>query len=139
MLEAMNTIHYDKVVHAAQIISGYDSTSKTFKAPSLAMHLRTILLAAALAAKTLLLKKSPVLPVTDYDTKLKDVKQFKLLVDERWNFDMSSLALKDINQKHGKKGQSLPVTSDVIKFRDYAVSVAEQSMETLTTVHVSQK
>lgn len=28
MLEAMNTKHYDKVVHAAQIISGYDTTNK---------------------------------------------------------------------------------------------------------------
>ncbi|CAH0563123.1 unnamed protein product [Brassicogethes aeneus] len=122
MLEAMNTKHYDKVVHAAHIISGYDPTSKTFKAPSLAMHLKTILLAASLAAKTLLLKQNPVLPVLDYTEALKPVKQFRLLVDERWKFDMGSLALKDLNEKHGKQIQKLPITSDVIKFREYAVT-----------------
>ncbi|KAJ8964759.1 hypothetical protein NQ314_004650 [Rhamnusium bicolor] len=59
MLQAMNTKHFDKVVHAAQIISGYDATSKTFQAPSLALHMKTILLAACLAAKTILLKQEP--------------------------------------------------------------------------------
>ncbi|XP_074039978.1 uncharacterized protein isoform X2 [Leptinotarsa decemlineata] len=131
LLEAMNTKHYDKVVHAAQIISGYDVTSKTFQSPSLAMHLRTILLLACLAAKTLLLKQDPVLPVTNYTEALKNVKNFRLLIDERWKFDMSSLALKDLNEKHGKKTHSLPITSDVIKFREYVVNIAEQSVDVL--------
>ncbi|CAG9814234.1 unnamed protein product [Phaedon cochleariae] len=131
LLEVMNTKHYDKVVHAAQIISGYDETAKTFQSPSLAMHMKTILLFACLAAKTLLLKQDPVLPVTDYTEALKNVKNFRLLVDERWKFDMSSLALKDLNEKHGKKPQTLPITSDVIKFREYVVSTAEQSIDLL--------
>ncbi|KAG5870381.1 hypothetical protein JTB14_016148 [Gonioctena quinquepunctata] len=103
LLDAMKTIHYEKVVHATQIISGYDVTLKTFQSPSLAMHLRTILLSACLAAKTLLLKNDPVLPVTDYTEALKNVKNFGLLVDERWKFDMSGLALRDLNEKYGKK------------------------------------
>ncbi|KAG5863208.1 hypothetical protein JTB14_038451 [Gonioctena quinquepunctata] len=131
LLDAMKTIHYEKVVHAAQIISGYDVTLKTFQSPSLAMHLRTILLSACLAAKTLLLKNDPVLPVTDYTEALKNVKNFRLLVDERWKFDMSSLALKDLNEKYGKKTHSLPITSDVIKFREYAVNIAEKSVDVL--------
>lgn len=131
MLEAMNSKHYDKVVHAAQIICGYDANSKTFKAPSLAMHLKTILLSACLAAKTLLLKQDPVLPVVNYSETLKAVKTFRLLVDERWKFEMGSLAHKDLNEKHGKKMQNLPITSDIMKFRDYAVKIAEQSMSIL--------
>ncbi|KAG5863590.1 hypothetical protein JTB14_029202 [Gonioctena quinquepunctata] len=131
LLDAMKTIHYEKVVHAAQIISGYDVTLKTFQSPSLAMHIRTILLSACLAAKTLLLKNDPVLPVTDYTEALKNVKNFGLLVDERWKFDMSSLALKDLNEKYGKKTHSLPITSEVIKFREYAVNIAEKSVDVL--------
>lgn len=131
MLEALHYKNYDKVVHAAQIICGYDSTSMTFKAPSLAMHLRTILLSACLAAKTLLLKQVPVLPVTDYTEALKTVKHFRLLVEERWKYDMGSLAHKDLNEKQGKKIQNLPITSDIMKFRQYAVNIAEKSMTML--------
>lgn len=133
LLEALTPEHYDKVVHAAHIISGYDCTTKTFKAPSLAMHLKTILLGACLAAKTLLLKRNPVLPVTDHMQTLKDLKSFRLLVDERWKFDMGSLALKDLDEKRGKKTQALPITSDVIKFREHAVSIADQSVQRLKT------
>ncbi|KAK5647985.1 hypothetical protein RI129_002877 [Pyrocoelia pectoralis] len=131
LLEAINTKHYEKVVHAAQIISGYDNTLKTFKAPSLALHLKGILLGACLAAKTLLLKQDPILPVVDYNESLKIVKQFRSLVDERWKFDMASLALKDLNEKQGKTYQTLPITSDVIKFRKYAVEVAEENLNIL--------
>lgn len=131
MLEALKTEHYGKVVHAARIIAGYDETTKTFKAPSLAMHMKTILLGACLAAKTLLSFRDPILPVSDYTQSLKIIKNFRSLVDERWKFDVGSLALKDLNEKHGSKPQSLPVTSDVIKFREYAVRNAEQSMNKL--------
>ncbi|KAJ8958072.1 hypothetical protein NQ314_006467, partial [Rhamnusium bicolor] len=131
MLQAMNTKHFDKVVHAAQIISGYDATSKTFQAPSLALHMKTILLTACLAAKTILLKQEPILPVGDYKKALKNVKEFRMLIDERWKFDMGSLVLKDIHEKQGAKPRTLPITSDVIKFRQYAVNIAEQSMVVL--------
>ncbi|XP_031334400.1 uncharacterized protein LOC116164372 [Photinus pyralis] len=53
------------------------------------------------------------------------------LVNERWKFDMGSLALKDLNEKHSSKPKTLPITSDIIKFRDYTTSVADQSMAVL--------
>lgn len=97
------------------------------------MHMKTILLGACLAAKTLLSFRDPILPITDYAKSLKSVKNFRALVDERWKFDMGSLALKDLNEKHGNKPQSLPITSDVIKFRQYAIRLAEESMQILQT------
>lgn len=59
MIETINTEHYDKVLHAVQIIAGYNCDTKTFKAPSLALHFRTILIAVCIAANTLILKKDP--------------------------------------------------------------------------------
>ncbi|KAJ8933114.1 hypothetical protein NQ314_014209 [Rhamnusium bicolor] len=59
MLEALKPENFDKVAAAARIIAGYDETTKIFQTPSLAIHLRTTLLAVCLAAKTLILKKRP--------------------------------------------------------------------------------
>lgn len=49
--------------------------------------MKTTLLAVYSAAKSLLLKKNPVLPVTNYDEALKNVKKFRELVDENWKFE----------------------------------------------------
>lgn len=83
------------------------------------------------AAKSLLLKKSPVLPITDYNDALKNVKKFRELVDENWKFETGSLALKDLNEKHSKNPQQLPVTQDIILFNKYTQQVAEISMNKL--------
>ncbi|KAJ8946593.1 hypothetical protein NQ314_008848 [Rhamnusium bicolor] len=77
MLEALKPENFDKVAAAARIIAGYDETTKTFQAPSLAMHLRTTSLVVCSVAKTLILKKYPVLPITNYGEVLKNVKNFR--------------------------------------------------------------
>lgn len=103
ILEVLKTKYYDKVVHAVKIISAYDNNTKTFKAPSLALHFKTILLGVCLAAKTLLLKEEPSLLVSDYKNTLKEVKNFCSLVNEKWKFDMGSLALKILMKNMEKK------------------------------------
>lgn len=57
MLEALKPENYDKVVTASRIISGYDEITKCFKSVSLALHLRTILLATCSATKKLFYRK----------------------------------------------------------------------------------
>lgn len=105
MLEALKPEHFDKVISASRIISGYSEATLSFRSPSLALHMRTILLAASSAARTLLLKKSPILGITDFDSALKHIKGFRELLETNWKFEMGSLALKDLNEK--KKPQIL--------------------------------
>nr|XP_023017337.1 uncharacterized protein LOC111506492 [Leptinotarsa decemlineata] len=131
MLEAFKPENYDKVVAATRIISGYDDVTRTFKAPSLAMHMRTSLLAVGSAAKLLLLKKDPILPVTNYEESLKNVKRFVEIVESNWKYAMGSLALKDLNEKHSSKPQTLPVTEDIILFQNYTQTIAETSLANL--------
>ncbi|KAK4880859.1 hypothetical protein RN001_004178 [Aquatica leii] len=131
MLEALIPENFDKVVAAARIVSGYDDTTKTFQAPTFALHLRTSLLGVCIAAKSLLLKKDTVLPVTDYEAALKNIKRFSELVQSNWQFAMGSLALKDLNEKNSAKPQTIPVTQDVIAFKDYTYQIAETCMSNL--------
>lgn len=131
MLEALKPEHFEKVVSASRIISGYDEATHSFRAPSLALHMKTILLAVCSAAKTLLLKKDAVLVITDYEAALKNIKRFRDLVDANWKFEMGSLALKDLNEKHSTNPQKLPVTQDIILFKNYTQKVAETCMKEL--------
>ncbi|KAF5278702.1 hypothetical protein FQR65_LT15590 [Abscondita terminalis] len=131
MLEALKPEHFDKVVSAGRIISGYNEATRSFKAPSLALHLKTILLALCASAKTLLLKKNSILGVTNYDVALRNVKGFRELVDTNWKFEMGSLALKDLNEKHSLNPQKLPVTQDIILFRNYTHEIADTCIKRL--------
>ncbi|XP_063931173.1 uncharacterized protein LOC135143224 [Zophobas morio] len=133
MLEVLKPEHFDKVVSASRIISGYNEAKRSFKAPSLALHMKTILLAVCSSAKTLMLKKHPILGITDYDIALKNVKGFRELVDANWKFEMSSLALKDLNEKQSINPQKLPVTQDIILFRNYTQEIAETCVKELET------
>lgn len=72
----------------------------------------------------MLISTTLVLPVTDYKTALNKVQDFRDLVDERWKFD---LTLKDLNEKQGHAPEKIPITSDVIKFREYSLKVGEAS------------
>lgn len=131
MLEVLRPDNFDKVVAAARIISGYDESTRTFKSPSLALHMRTSLLAVCASAKSLIYKKDPVLPVEDHELALKNIKRFSELVATNWKFAMGSLALKDLNEKNSTKPQKLPVTKDVILFRNYTNATADACIANL--------
>ncbi|CAH0560528.1 unnamed protein product [Brassicogethes aeneus] len=131
MLDALKPENYDKVVSAVRIISGYNETDKSFQAPSLALHFKTILLSVCSAAKTLLLKKDPILPVTDYDNILKKLKDFRELVDYNWKFEMGSLALKDLNEKCSTRPKKIPISNDIILFKDYCYALGTKAIISL--------
>ncbi|KAI4465997.1 hypothetical protein MML48_3g00004720 [Holotrichia oblita] len=130
-LEALVPENFDKVVAAARIVSGYDESTKSFTAPSLALHFRTILLAVCSAAKTLLLKKDPIIAITDYDKALSELKKFRELVATNWKYEMGSLAPKDINEKHSSIPQKLPLSQDIILFKNYCHNIATDAMKNL--------
>ncbi|KAJ8937501.1 hypothetical protein NQ314_011815 [Rhamnusium bicolor] len=44
---------------------------------------------------------------------------------------MGSLALKDLNEKHSLKPQTLPLTQDIILFKDYCYKIADEALENL--------
>lgn len=131
MIDMLKPENFDTVVSASRVITGYDSVTLTFISPSLALHLKGILLSICSTAETLLLKKSPALQVENYGQTLKEVKEFCQLVDENWKFEMGSLALKNLNQKRTQRPQSLPLTSDILLFKDYTFKAAENAIRIL--------
>lgn len=68
MIKVLNPIHYDKVMHAVRVMSGFDGDKQKFEASSLASQMGTKSKAICVAAKTSLLKKEAVLAVKDFTT-----------------------------------------------------------------------
>jgi hypothetical protein len=123
--------YYDNIVLATQTICGFDSSSKTYKAPSLALHMGTTLSRVSNVLFNMYAKKKWFIN-KDHKNDLKRTKYFKQIVETQWCSDVSSLALKDINEKKWKKPKQLPVTQDILTLRNCIVKHGEDNYEALS-------
>ncbi len=89
MLEALNSENYEKHVNAVKILSDYKNETKTFNV-SMAVHMGTNLKTICNAAKSLLLRGDPMLPVEGRIFQLKTIKEFRTLITKRWEYNFSS-------------------------------------------------
>lgn len=94
--------NFDKVLLAVREIAGYNPVDKTFKSASLSMHLGTSLKLTCDELRYLILKESKGFECnskTESQMWMKEVKEFRNLIDTRWNIEISSLAHKDLQEK----------------------------------------
>ncbi|KAK4879781.1 hypothetical protein RN001_007927 [Aquatica leii] len=120
--------HFDNVLFAARNIVGFDAEKKTFKSPSLAMHLGTSLKLVCEELVHLILKEKIGFRSSSVNHKkdwLENINYFKQLIKNRWNIELSSIANKDLNEKRWKKPLIVPLVSDVKKFRDQTLKLAQ--------------
>ncbi|KAJ8956204.1 hypothetical protein NQ314_006764, partial [Rhamnusium bicolor] len=96
--------HFDAVISAVRNIAGYNPFTKTFNSPSLAMHLGTSLKLICDELRHLIIKES---------------QGFKCQ-----SAIECSLANKDLQEKRWKKPLLLPLVSDIKKFRDETLKIA---------------
>lgn len=73
-----------------------------------------------------------MLPITDYEQHLKEVKRFLQLVESSWQYAIGSLTLKDLNEKNSTIPQALPITADIKLFKNnYTQNKAEERISRL--------
>lgn len=131
LIDIMKPEFFDNLVSATKIMSGYDPENQTFKASSLALHMGTTLKQVCAIATKLVIKKSPFIRCPDQDKALKDIKQLNKLIENHWNSELSSLALKNLNENKHEKPKLLPITSDVMKFQQYLLKETKKSCKEL--------
>lgn len=103
---------------SAQVVSGWNPEEKTYRAASLEQYSKIL--------ETELLKESGAFPCADPKEYIYRVKKFRNLVSTQWNNDVSSLALKVLNENKWNKSASLPLTEDIIKLRDFILKNSEK-------------
>ncbi|KAI4464786.1 hypothetical protein MML48_3g00014709 [Holotrichia oblita] len=129
--DMLNTNLFDSIVASSKTISGYEEDNKKFKAPSLAIHMGTTLKQICDLCSHLILKG--VFKCTNIEEKLKDIKRLKHMIETQWNCEISSLAIKDLAENKWNKPIRLPLTKDVIKFRDYVIQISNENFNVLQT------
>lgn len=121
--------NFDGVVSATRKLAGFDPLSKTYKSPSIAIHMGTALKVISDELIHLILKRSPGFMTDSPEKSLewrRNIKNFKKLVEARWNKEISSVANKDLNEKRWQKPLLVPLISDVKIFREKTFAYAEE-------------
>ena len=93
------------LVSATKTISGYDESTKTFRAASLALHMGTNLKLLCNVAFKIVIEKRVIKNLTwdDRDIKKQEIKELIKLIVGHWCAETSSLALKNLNENHWEK------------------------------------
>lgn len=134
LFEALKPEMFQYIVSATKVISGYDINTKSFKSASLALHMGTNLkIVCDVAFKLVVEKKNvPGIKFTDYVTKKTEIKDLKRLIEGHWCNELSSLALKNLKEKHWEKPLQLPLSSDLELFNEYLNKLASEAFNNLS-------
>ncbi|KAI4455725.1 hypothetical protein MML48_9g00002688 [Holotrichia oblita] len=124
--------NFDDIITTVRELSGYDHTKKSFKSPSLAMHLGTTLKLISDELIHLVLKEARGFTCkikNELQSWLQSIKNFRKLIESRWNIEMASLANKDLQEKKWNKPLLLPLVCDIKKFREETFKIADNCTE----------
>nr|CAI5849407.1 unnamed protein product [Callosobruchus analis] len=116
---------FKTIVEATKRITGYDQSNKTYKSPSLAFQMGTLINCAIDASRSLeIQKKNPNLK------RLEQLNQVKILIQSDWAFEISSEAGQNILINRFNKPTVIPAAMDIKKFDTYLRDLIAKS-ETL--------
>ncbi|KAF5273546.1 hypothetical protein FQR65_LT17132 [Abscondita terminalis] len=138
LFDALKPEYFNLFILATKNISGYDITMKTFKSPSLALHMGTNLkMVCDVAFKIVIEKKQiPNIKWINKSEKKTEIKELRKLIDNHWCSELSSLALKDMKEKQWNNPIQLPLTSDIKIFNNYLNTSADDAFNDLNALTV---
>ena len=115
------------VIRAVRSVAGFESQSKFYGTPSLALKLGHTLKKAAM------IQLNEALMDPNGTARQKEVENFITLVSNKWEEEVSSHALRTLYQNKRNNPKLLPLTNDVVILSRYLQEKAEQHMEALET------
>ncbi|CAH0558564.1 unnamed protein product [Brassicogethes aeneus] len=124
---------FQTLINATKQISGYDANEKCFKSPSLVLHMGINLKILCNIGLKIVLenRKMHNIDWTDRDKKKEEIKDLKKLIEGHWCNELSSLALKNLKEKHWEKPVELPLNSDIQLLISYVGNLAAKSFNNL--------
>lgn len=121
-----------------RVISSYSEETKTFKASSLALHMGTTLKQVCDIVTKNIIKKSTTVTCTNSEESLRDIKRLKNIIENHWNSEISSLALKNLEENIYNSLKLLPLTPDVVKFQNFVMKEANDASNALKkNIHIN--
>ncbi|XP_072396297.1 uncharacterized protein [Diabrotica undecimpunctata] len=114
LLGALDPINFDTIVKCTKIIAKYDTDNESYGAPSLAANMGTQLKECIDVAYSIELKSC-----STESENMKKLKVLKELISSEWQYEISTLANKDLQQKKWNKPSLIPLAEDLTLLKSY--------------------
>ncbi|XP_072397442.1 uncharacterized protein [Diabrotica undecimpunctata] len=141
LFSAMKPECFQNLITATKEISSYDPVEKCYKAPSLALHMGTNLKIMCNIALKLVIEKKQLPNITweDRNRKKEEIKDLRKLIQGHWCSEVSSIALKVLNERQWEKPTTLPLSEDIQAFQTYVHSLANAAYnELLDNININK-
>lgn len=134
LLDALDPLNFDTIVNCTKIIAKYDSETESYGAPSLAANMGTQLKECIDVAYNMLLKSC-----RRENENLEKLKVLKELISSEWQYEISTLANKDLQQKKWNKPSLIPLAEDLTLLKSYLSAEGEKYYNILQTDKSNEK
>lgn len=131
LIEILKPEMYNQIIAACKIICGYDPTTQTMKASSLALHLGTTLKFLCDVAKKAVVTNDPLFAHLNKSEIKKNIFDLRDMIQSHWCNDISSIANKILNENKWDKPKLLPLTEDIKQFNNHIVTLALDAFKKL--------
>lgn len=99
LFDASKPDMFQNLKSATKIISGFDIETKSFKSPSIALHMGTNLkLVCDVAFKIVEKRNIPQMKIANRDEKKKEINELRKVIAEHWCSELSSLTLQNLKE-----------------------------------------
>lgn len=126
--------YFDYIIKCTKIVAGYDTSTDTFGSPSVILKMGSSLKQCCDIAEFNLLKNCNNLVL---DEQQRDIQQsiinMRSIIDKQWSYEVSTNASKEMYQKKWNKPAYLPLTSDIMLFRNHLINIQNQCVKALKT------
>lgn len=124
LLGALRPENYETMMFATKTVASFDPETQSFKSPTYARNMGTMLKQCCDIALLATMKKSNRLDHIQSAEIQTDLKTLIQLIEGNWRFDISTLASADLDLKKWNKVSIVPLATDVKKLKDYLVTSA---------------
>ncbi|XP_022177725.1 uncharacterized protein LOC111038799 [Myzus persicae] len=124
--------YFDYIVKCTKIVANHDTSTDTFGSPSVILKMGSSLKQCCDNAEFNLLKNCDNLVLDEQQRNIQQsIINMRFIIDKQWSYEVSTNASKEMYQKKWNKPAYLPLTSDIMLFRNHLINIQNQSAKAL--------
>lgn len=124
--------YFDYIIKCTKIVAGYDTSTDTFGSPSVVLKMGSSLKQCCDIAEFNLLKNCDNLVLDEQQRNIQhSIINLRSIIDKQWSYEVSTNASKEMYQKKWNKPAYLPLTSDIMLFRNHLIDIQNQCVKAL--------
>lgn len=109
LIEALGLQYFDAIVRQVKSVAEFNSATNTYKSPSYALQIGIVLKRCCEIAESMFVKNEKD------NAMIERLRRLQKLIENEWSFEISTLALKNLQSNQWNKPSLIPLAEDLKK------------------------